>query len=134
MLEDSLSGLSLEDDWKVLEMKLDEGQGTMTVRARRDEDKVTISVNFTDPQLRAMAIEQTDRLQETLRAQYSMQVDFSLMNDNTGHSRHGKDDTGRGGGRSAEALPSTRAHAVSSADRARATRAALVGARNEWIG
>lgn len=134
MLQDGLSELSLEDDWKVLEMKLDEGQGTMTVRARRDEDKVTISVNFTDSHLRALATEQADRLQETLRAQYATQVDFSLMNDNAGHSQQQQNQASSGGDRSVDDSSPLRTHSVSGADRARATRAALIGASNEWIG
>ena len=134
LLENGLDGLSFDEEWKVLEMKLDEGQGTMTVRARRDEEKVSITVNFSDPQLRALAAEQADRLQETLRAQYQTDVDFSLMSDNAGQS-HADDRRSQGGGSSdANAGAAGRTEPLSGAERARATRAALAGARNEWIG
>ena len=133
LLKDGVDGLSFDDDWKVLEMKLDEGQGTMTVRARRDEEKVSITVNFSDPQLRALAADQADRLQETLRAQYQTDVDFSLMNDNAGHS-HPDGRPSQGGGSDANGGAIGRSQPLSGAERARATRAALAGARNEWIG
>src|SRR5690606_15692231 len=59
-----------DDGWKVLEMQLEEGQGTMTVKARREKDHVAVSVGFSDPSLRAMAAANTERLQQALQSQY----------------------------------------------------------------
>lgn len=135
MVDDGLSGFSIQDDWKVIEMKLEEGQGTMTVRARRDDEKIAISVNFTDPQLRALALENADRLQESLRSQYQTDVDFSLMSDNgAGQSEASWSDGSQEGRSRPDGVGATPAEPMSAADRARAARAAMIGARNEWIG
>jgi hypothetical protein len=105
----------------------------MTVRARREEEKVSVSVNFTDPQLRALAESNADRLQEALREQYDSQVDLSLTSDGAGESNGGREDS-RGSRGTAPAKASTSSEAAAPRDRARAARAALAGARNEWIG
>jgi len=132
LLSDRLGALSVDEGWKVLEMQLEDGQGTMTVRARRDEDNVSIAVTFSDPQMRALAAENVDRLRETLRHQYEASVDLSLMSDGAGEAPHERNHESRG--RAASPIRDLRAETVSMAVRASATRAALAGARNEWIG
>jgi hypothetical protein len=69
----------LENGWKSLELQLPEGNGTVTVRARREEEKVAVAVGFSDPALRSMAAASIDRLRELLQDQYGTKVDFSLM-------------------------------------------------------
>lgn len=66
--------------WKVLEMKLDAGDGTMTVKVMKDEDGVSVSVGFSDAGLRAQAESQTSQILENLRAQYDQNVSFSFSN------------------------------------------------------
>jgi hypothetical protein len=123
----------VNEGWKVLEMQLEEGQGTMTVRARRDEEKVSIAVTFSDPQMRALAAENADRLRETMREQYETMVDFSLSSDGADESPQQGDDAPRRHDATSSRTQRT-TEAVSTTDRAVATRAALAGARNEWIG
>lgn len=66
--------------WKVLEMKLDAGDGTMTIKVMKDEDGVSVSVGFSDAGLRAQAESQTSQILENLRAQYDQNVNFSFSN------------------------------------------------------
>lgn len=66
--------------WKVLEMKLDAGDGTMTIKVMKDEDGVSVSVGFSDASLRAQAESQTSQILENLRAQYDQNVNFSFSN------------------------------------------------------
>jgi hypothetical protein len=133
LLSDRLGTLSVNEGWKVLEMQLEEGQGTMIVRARRDEEKVSIAVTFSDPQMRALAAENADRLRETMREQYETMVDFSLSSDGADESPQQGDDAPRRHDATSSRTQRT-TEAVSTTDRAVATRAALAGARNEWIG
>ncbi len=133
LLNNGLHSLSVDKSWKVLEMQLDEGHGTMTVRARRTEDKVSISVSFSDPQLRALATEHADRLQETLQARYDADVEFSLGRHGSGESTPRQNDMPRGG-RAASHAASVQGIPSSLDDLARAARTAAVGARNEWVG
>lgn len=125
----TLPSVSVEDGWKVLEMELEEGQGTMTVKARRDEDRVAVSVGFSDPNLRALAQTHADRLEQVLRTQYEANVDFSLF---SGQSE--TPDRRPGASREGGALPGSPGAATPPADASRAARVALSGASNEWIG
>jgi hypothetical protein len=70
--------VSREDGWQVLEMTLDNGDGTMTIKARRDADRMSIAVGFSDPQLRTMAVANEERLRQALQQQYETAVDLSL--------------------------------------------------------
>lgn len=132
ILSNGLTSESLEKGWRVIEMQLEEGQGTMTVRARRDEDKVSIAVTFSDPQLRNLAAENLDRLQHVLRDQYETTVDFSLTSDDAGDKPQRRYDAPTARDTSLDRAP--RADAVSTLGSGRAARALLAGARNEWIG
>ena len=119
-----------EAGWNVLEMQLDEGEGTVTIKARREEERVAVSVGFSDPTLRALASAQSDRLQQVLQAQYDSVVDFSLMNSGSDTSGRRED--------SAEAkglTNATGAHKITE-DQANTlpARGSLPGTRNEWVG
>ncbi|GIV59775.1 MAG: hypothetical protein KatS3mg043_0864 [Rhodothermaceae bacterium] len=73
----------------MLELRLDDGDGTMTIKARRDAERVIVAVSFSDPHLRLLASENADRLQEALRQQYDASVDLSLAGEDAGaSSRH----------------------------------------------
>ena len=66
------------EGWDVLEMTLDGGDGTVTVEARREEDRVAVAVGFSDPSLRALASAHADRIQEALQAEFGSEVDLSF--------------------------------------------------------
>lgn len=132
ILSNGLKSETLDKGWRVIEMQLGEGQGTMTVRARRDDDKVSIAVTFSDPQLRNLAAENLDRLQHVLRDQYETTVDFSLTSDHAGDTPQRRDDAPTAHEASPDRVP--RADAVSTLESVHAARTVLAGARNEWIG
>ncbi len=89
-------------NWKVLEMKLNDGNGSMTVSVMKEDDHVSVSVAFTDPAVKAFAETQTHQILETLKAQYRQDVLFSFSNegnapfesfhsDTSSHSRQAPD-------------------------------------------
>ncbi len=61
-----------------MQIELDGGGGSVTVRARRDAERVIVSVGFTDPSVRAQAMASADRLHESLQAEFGSNVDFSF--------------------------------------------------------
>ncbi len=67
-----------DPNWKILEMKLDEGDGHMTIKVMREEEHVTISVQFTDNALREHAETQSSQILESLKEQYGKDVTFSF--------------------------------------------------------
>ncbi|MCH8959902.1 MAG: hypothetical protein IH820_00885, partial [Bacteroidetes bacterium] len=75
-----------EGGWKVLEMNLDDGDGTVTIKTKREEGRVAVAVGFSDPGLRALASAHAERLQEALQNEYETAVDFSLFSNDAGHS------------------------------------------------
>ena len=70
--------------WKVLEMKLEEGKGTMTVKVMKEEEVVSVTVSFSDPEMKALAETNTERIIESLRNQYQQDVNFSFNNEEKG--------------------------------------------------
>jgi len=119
-----------EDGWKMLEMNLDGGEGTVTIKARREEGRVSVAVGFSDPDLRALASAHADRLQEVLQAEYETTVDFSLFNSNAGHSEERE----QAGGTRAPAATGP-AGADDEAAAVSTVRSTLpLGARHEWVG
>ena len=123
---------STENGWKVLEMQLEEGSGTMTVKARRDEDRVAVSVGFSDPHLRSLALANAERLQQAIEAQYDADVEFSLFSDGTYNAEDQQDapqNRTSGPFSSDNATPSD-----SVIEQERLIDAALQGANNVWFG
>jgi hypothetical protein len=121
---------ALNNGWQVLQVQLEDGQGSLTVSARRDDDSMAVSVGFTDAALRGQAAVHAGRIQDALQAQYQTQVDFSLQDDTQGQSSRDRSNSGRpsqplGG---ADIEPETSSSAASSS-----VRAALLGANHEWI-
>ncbi|MEX1055959.1 MAG: hypothetical protein WED81_08000, partial [Rhodothermales bacterium] len=131
MLGETLGSMVLDNGWKVIEMSLDEGQGTMTVKARREEDRVSVSLSFTDPQLRALAETNSGRLHDLLQERYESNVDFSLMSDGAGNSPRRRDEARSNGQMT---TISGAVDTVASVEKSRISRVALAGARNEWVG
>ena len=86
VLGNARQSIFADGGWKVLEMNLDDGDGTVTIKARREEGRVAVAVGFSDPALRALASAHADRLQEVLQAEYETAVDFSLFSSDAGHS------------------------------------------------
>ena len=64
--------------WKVLEMKLDKGNGSMTVQVMKEEDFVSVAVNFSDPEVRALAETQYQDILRDLEQQYQKEVRFTF--------------------------------------------------------
>ncbi len=65
-------------DGQMLEVELSDGEGTLRIETRRHPDHVVVSVQLSDPQLRALVAAHADRIQEALQAQYQTAVQFSL--------------------------------------------------------
>ncbi len=131
VLNNARQAVFSEDGWKVLEMNLDEGDGTVTIKARREEGRVAVAVGFSDPELRALASTHAERLQEVLQAEYETAVDFSLFSGNT------DDSGGQHQSEGARGAVAPTAHADADADihDGYPTRRSLpAGARNEWVG
>ena len=129
VLSNARQAVSSEDGWKVLEMNLDEGDGTVTIKARREEGRVAIAVGFSDPELRALANTHADRLQEALQAEYETTVDFSLFSGN----QHDPGAQHQQGGPSRAVAATAHADADANHDRP-ARRSLLAGTQHEWVG
>ncbi len=120
-----------EGGWKVLEMNLDEGDGTVIIKARREEGRVAVAVGFSDPGLRALASAHADRLQEVLQAEYETAVDFSLFSSDAGHSGERQEAEGT------DAPNSVAAHTGGEGDLRDdrpARRPLPAGTQHEWVG
>ena len=121
---------ALNNGWQVLQVQLEDGQGSLTVSARRDDDSMAVSVGFTDPALRGQAAAHAGRIQDALQAQYQTQVDFSLHDDTQERSSHDRSNPSRTAAslQGTDAEPDAPSSAASSS-----VRAALLGANHEWI-
>ncbi len=133
ILAQSTRSLDLAQGWKAIEVQLDEGLGTMVVRARRGDDGVAVSVSFSDPNLRSLAEHNVQRLQDALRAEYETNVDLSFMSDGSSGSPARRDPSDRGRTSTATRLRAGMA-VEASADAPASHRPTVPGVRNEWIG
>ena len=127
MLDHTGRSFSTPDGWHVLEMKLDPGEGTMTVRTRREADRVAVSIGFSDPGMRQLAGQHLNQLQDTLRAFYDNPVDLSF----TGQ---GADTAGGQDGRPAPARNRRPASALDPGDTTVEAEARAPGANYVWVG
>jgi len=119
-------------DGQMLEVELADGEGTLRVETRRHPDHVAVSVQLSDPQLRALVAAHADRIQEALQAQYQTAVQFSLSGG------------GEQGARQQQAFAQAPTHGTplaSGSDTSGSTpvessRARVLhpGSRHEWIG
>jgi hypothetical protein len=76
--------------WKVLELQLDDDSGSVTIRARREENHLAVAVGFSDPVLRAHALNHAERLHAAIQSRYDSAVELSLLGGETGGSRSGR--------------------------------------------
>ena len=67
-----------DPNWKILEMKLDHGDGKMTVKVMRENEHVAISVQFTDEALRTHTESQSSQIMDSLKEQYGEDVTFTF--------------------------------------------------------
>ena len=122
----------LTAQWQTLEIALPEGEGTVSVRARREDEAVAVAVHFSDPRLRGIAGAHADRLQEALRAQYDADVTLSLLNDSAGGSGGHRHDADGGAARHGRRSPAPAAAAPAPAPSS--PRPTHPGSAREWIG
>ncbi len=125
--------LSLNNGWQVLQVQLDEGQGSVTVSARRDDESVSVNVGFTDPGLRGQAAAHASRIHEALQAQYDQHVEFTLQQENDEQSPQQRRTMGAGGPELPGSSPDEAATTDDDGHRRASLRAALLGANHEWI-
>jgi hypothetical protein len=119
---------TLTGGWKSVELALGEEDGTVTVQARSDQEKVAVSVGFSESRLRAQAMANARQLQDAMQAQYDTEVDLSFAGGNAGES-------GERGSEDADGSPaSTPLAASASPDDPDADEPARGGLRHEWIG
>ena len=113
----------------MLEMQLKEGDGSLTIKTKQEDDRMAVSVNFTDPRLRSLASASAQQIQNVLQSQYNTTVDLSLMSDGNGSAEGELSDGAGGNGSSAP-------HAETDADASDSTssRAPLFGGQHEWVG
>ncbi len=118
------------DGWKVMEMTLDEGDGALVIKARREEGRVAVTFGFSDPDLRALATSHATRLQEILQAQYEAPVDLSFFGGQAGaeDQRHAYTQSDP-----SAAMAGTDADRKTLQPEAQA-RPLLEGTQHEWIG
>ena len=64
--------------WKVMEMQLEKGNGKMTVKVMKEGDQVSVAVNFSDPEVRAMAEAEYTTILKDLQEQYQQEVRFTF--------------------------------------------------------
>lgn len=76
----------LASGWKAMELSLGQENGSVTVKARSDQDGMAVSVNLSDPRLRSQIAANARQLQETMQGQYGSDVDLSFGGGDAGTS------------------------------------------------
>lgn len=115
--------------WQTVRLALGDGDGELTVSARRDDDRIAVTIQFSDPRLRVLAADHAERLQGALEARYDTDVDLSFAESDSGSSHeqtpesdpHPRNSTGRSGPAEAAEQPA-------------ASKPMHPAARHEWIG
>lgn len=67
--------------WKEVTIELEDGLGSVNIRARRDSDQLSLQILTTDPNTGTRLSSATDRLQAELRERYGAEVDLSFASD-----------------------------------------------------
>ncbi|SHL01495.1 hypothetical protein SAMN04488087_2520 [Rhodothermus profundi] len=118
-------------DGQILEVELADGEGVLRVETRRHPDHVAVSVQLSDPQLRALVAAHADRIQEALQAHYQTAVQFSLAG---GGEQRGQQQAFAH--RSAHGTPLASGSDASASAPVESPRPRVVrpGSRHEWIG
>ena len=81
--------LEVAGEWATLAVDLGDGDGSMTVRARRDEGRLVVAVHLSDPAVGAAARGQADEIRGRLEQHYGTAVDLSFEQGEGG--RHADD-------------------------------------------
>ncbi|MEP0548549.1 MAG: hypothetical protein ABJF88_16560 [Rhodothermales bacterium] len=129
VLDQPLRGLPPGAAAQSLQIRLDDGEGTLTIETHRDNDRVSVSVAFSDGHLRSLASASADRIHAVLQEHFGASVDLSLTSDGSDDApSDGRNDRGfsRSVPRADLAAP---ARTTASPSRAR-----LSGGRHEWVG
>ncbi len=114
--------------WQTVRLSLGEGEGELTVQARRDDERVAVTVQFSDPRLRSLAADHAERLLSALEARYDADVDLSFAEHDGSPSREDSPEGER-------ALPSpSRTASSEPAQQTAGSTPTLSTGRNEWIG
>lgn len=66
------------DVWRSIQMKLDEGDGHVTIRTRKEHGVTRLAIEFSDPTVRAAVEVQADRLKESLESRFDTAIDLSF--------------------------------------------------------
>ena len=114
------------DAWQAVEVRLEEGDGTVEIRARRHEEGVAVTLRFSDPAVAQRAEREADTLRARLESTYGTAVDLSF----TGGSAADRGADDRQTSPPAASLTTTSA----SPDTAPKNPAARPLGRREWIG
>lgn len=86
----------LAGGWKAMELTLGKDNGTVTVKARSDQDGMAVSVRFSEARLQNRVAASARQLQDTMQGQYGSDVNLSF--------------SGGGAGTSGEQTPDESAH------------------------
>ncbi len=127
MIARNRHSVGMADGWNVFEMKMDEGGSSVTVKSKRTEERVSVSVSFSDPNLRALVQSDANKIEEMLAARYDSAVDLSFSSDG-GSAERGHQQEAAGAGPTQH--KSQKRPALSSPS-PRTTRSR---SRHDWIG
>lgn len=114
--------------WQTVRLSLGEGDGEMTVKTRRDEERIAVTVQFSDPRLRSLATDQADRLLGALEARYEADVDLSFA------EREGEPEQDHAPDGEHPARPPHKPAPADLTQPITGTNPAPSAGRNEWIG
>lgn len=112
-----------------LRISLDDGEGTLTIETRRDNDRVSVAVAFSDGHLRSLASASVDRIHAVLQEHFGASVDLSLTSDGSGDAPPDSHD-----GRDASHSMPRADLAAPARTAASPSRARHGGGRHEWVG
>ncbi len=77
---------ALDGMWQTVRLALGDGDGELTVSTRRDDERIAVTISFSDPRLRALAADHAERLQGALETRYDADVDLSFSEHDGGAS------------------------------------------------
>ncbi len=84
VLDRPLRGHAPTAAWQSLQIRLDDGEGTLTIQTRRSDDGLVVAVGFSDAGLRGLASAGADRIQAVLQEHFGASVDLSLSGGGAG--------------------------------------------------
>ena len=113
-------------------MNLEDGDGSLLIRARKDSDVTRISLEFTDPALKVHAEQNADRIRAVLAERYDTEIDLNLGGRESDGSRNDAGDPETRRPRSVDGA--NRQATDATVQQARTTTTETRGLSNEWIG